>query len=221
MSFNFFIKPVLAGLSVGAFCMSYCFPFLATFIASEDRTAKRNFLLIVYFMLGRFLGYVAFGLIFGFLGEQLKSPYLTLITALSLILVSIVMVLHITGLSKQKDDLCLVHLTRSTPAMKNPPAVEATGNIAIVMGVLMGVNICPPFLLSLAYVVSLSDALQSVLYFAIFFFASSIYFLPMIFVGMMAKIKELQKAARVSGIMAACVFIIYGGYSIMKNFIIK
>jgi sulfite exporter TauE/SafE len=207
MSFNFFIKPVLAGLSVGAFCMSYCFPFLATFIASEDRTAKRNFLLIFYFMLGRFLGYVAFGLIFGFLGEQLKSPYLTLITDLSLVLVSIVMLLHITGLSKQKEDLCL--------------ASKIHNRNAIVMGFLMGVNICPPFLLSLAYVVSLRDVLQSVLYFAIFFFASSIYFLPMVFVGKMAKIKELQKTARVSGIMAACVFIIYGGYSIIKNFIMK
>ena len=35
-----------------------------------------------------------------------------------------------------------------------------------------------------------------------------------------AKIKELQKTAQVSGILAACVFIIYGGYSIMKHFII-
>ena len=67
----------------------------------------------------------------------------------------------------------------------------------------------------------LADVLKSVLYFTIFFFASSVYFLPMIFVGMLAKMKELQKTARVSGIMAACVFIIYGGYSIMKNFIIK
>ncbi len=207
MSFNFFIKPVLAGLSVGAFCMSYCFPFMATFIASEDRAAKRNFVLIFYFMLGRFLGYAAFGLIFGFLGEQLKSPYLTFITDLSLILVSVVMILHITGLSKQKDNLCL--------------ASKFHNRNAIVMGFLMGVNICPPFLLSLTYVVSLNDILQSVLYFVIFFFASSVWFLPMIFVGMLAKIKELQKAAQVSGIMAACVFIIYGGYSIMKHFIIR
>ena len=207
MSFNFFIKPVLAGLSVGAFCMSYCFPFLATFIASQDRPAKRNFLLIAYFMLGRFLGYAAFGLIFGFLGEQLKSPYLTFITDISLILVSVVMVLHITGLSKQKDNLCL--------------ASKLHNRNAIVMGFLMGVNICPPFLLSLAYVASLNDVLQSVLYFVIFFFASSVYFLPMVFVGMLAKIKELQKAARVSGIMAACIFIIYGGYSLMKHFVIK
>jgi sulfite exporter TauE/SafE len=203
MPFNFFIKPVLAGFSVGAFCMSYCFPFLATFIASESRTSKRNLALIFYFMLGRFIGYIAFGFVFGFLGEQFKSPFLTLITNLSLILVSIVMILHITGLYKQKDDLCL--------------ASKFHNRNAIVMGFLMGINICPPFLLSLTYVVSLNDILKSVLYFMIFFFASSIYFLPMVFVGMLAKIKELQKTAQVSGIMAACVFIIYGVYSIIKH----
>ena len=207
MSFAFIIKPVLAGLSVGAFCMSYCFPFLATFIASENRVANRNLALIIYFMLGRFFGYAAFGLVFGFLGEQLKSPFLTLITNLSLILVSIVMILHITGLLKQKDNMCL--------------ASKFQNRNAVIMGFLMGVNICPPFLLSLAYVVSLNDILKSMLYFVIFFFASSVYFLPMVFVGMLAKIKELQDTARVSGIMAACVFIIYGGYSIIKHTILR
>ena len=206
MSLKLFIQPVLAGLSVGAFCMSYCFPFLATFIASEERPAQRNLGLIFYFMLGRFFGYAAFGAAFGFLGEQLKSPFLTLITDISLILVSIVMILHITGLLKQKNNLCV--------------ASKLHNRNAIVMGFLMGINICPPFILSLTYVVSLNDVLKSVLYFVIFFFASSIYFLPMVFVGMLAKIKELQKTAQVSGILAACVFIIYGGYSIMKHFII-
>ena len=105
---------------------------LATFIASEDRPTKRNLGLIFYFMLGRFVGYIAFGLIFGFLGEQLKSPYLTFITDLALILVSVVMILHITGLSKQKDNLCL--------------ASKFHNRNAIVMGFLIGVNICPPFL---------------------------------------------------------------------------
>jgi hypothetical protein len=39
----------------------------------------------------------------------------------------------------------------------------------------------------------------------------------MVFVGMLAKIKELQDTARISGILAACVFIIYGGYSIINH----
>ncbi len=207
MSFDFFVKPVLAGLAVGAFCLSYCFPFLATFITSEHRTPQRNLKLISYFILGRFFGYVAFGAIFGYLGQQLRSPYLTLITDLSLILISVILILHITGLSKQKDNLCL--------------APQFQSRNAAVMGFLMGVNLCPPFLLSLAYVVSLHDVLQSVLYFVIFFFASSIYFLPMVFVGMLAKIKDLQKAARLAGLTAACIFIVYGCYSIMEHFIIK
>ena len=88
MSFTFFIKPVLAGLSVGAFCMSYCFPFLATFIASENRTPQRNLFLILYFMLGRFLGYAAFGLIFGFLGETTEIPLFDLDHRPALVLVS-------------------------------------------------------------------------------------------------------------------------------------
>ena len=88
---------------------------------------------------------------------------------------------------------------------------------AVVMGFLLGINICPPFLLSLSYVASLGDILKSVLYFVIFFFASSVYFIPMVFVGMLARIKELQKTAQVSGIMAAGIFMYYGAYSIISN----
>jgi sulfite exporter TauE/SafE len=203
MTFDLFLKPILAGLSVGAFCLSYCFPFLAAFITSEERTTGQNTRLIVQFIIGRFLGYMVFGIIFGYLGEQIRTPYMNMITNISLILISMVMILYITGLLQQKDTGCLA------------PKVQSQN--AIVMGFLMGVNICPPFLLSLAYVVSLHDILQSVLYFTLFFIASSIYFLPMIFVGMLGKIKEFKLAARLAGLISAAGFIVYGAYAILQQ----
>src|SRR5208283_1123806 len=106
MSVAFILQPVLVGLSLGAFCLSYCFPFLATFIASEPRGAKKNFTLILRFILGRLFGYILFGLVFGYLGEKLQSPFLTLITDLSLILISIVLILYLCGLLKGNPATC-------------------------------------------------------------------------------------------------------------------
>ena len=207
MSIAFILQPIFVGLSLGAFCLSYCFPFLATFIASEPRGAKDNSKLIFRFLFGRFLGYVLFGFIFGFLGEKLQSPFLTLITDLSLILISIVLILHLCGLLKENRGPC--------------PSQKLQGRNAMVMGFLMGINICPPFLLSLPYVFSLHSTWLGVIYFLIFFIASSVYFLPMIFVGMLGKIKEFQLVARLSGFICAGIFIVYGGYSIIKTFIFK
>ena len=203
----FILQPIFVGLSLGAFCLSYCFPFLATFIASEPRGVKDNAKLIFRFIFGRLLGYVMFGLIFGFLGEKYQSPFLTLLTDLSLILISIILILYLCGLLKQTEETCLVSKLRNRNAM--------------MMGFLMGINICPPFLLSLPYVFSLHSTWLGVVYFLIFFLTSSIYFLPMIFVGWLGKIKEFQTVARLSGFICAGIFIFYGGYSIIRTFILK
>ena len=206
MSATFILQAVFAGLSLGIFCLSYCFPFLATFIASKPRELKENSSLIFRLIFGRLLGYMLFGLIFGYLGEKLQSPILTIITDLSLILISIILILYLCGLIKQQET-CL--------------AQKFQNRNALVMGFLMGINFCPPFLVSIPYVFSLHSTLLGVVYFLIFFVVSSVYFLPMIFMGMLAKIKEFQTVARISGFICACIFIIYGSYSIIKTLILK
>ena len=101
MSIAFILQPIFVGLSLGAFCLSYCFPFLATFVVSRDRAVKENLNLVLRFIFGRLLGYIMFGFIFGLLGEKLQSPFLTLLTDLSLILISIILILYLCGLLKQ------------------------------------------------------------------------------------------------------------------------
>lgn len=175
-------------------------------MASEKRGRGKNYRLIFDFMLGRFLGYIIFGFIFSFLGEKFQFPYLTLMTNLALILISMVLLLYIFGLIKQGEETCLVNQFQN----KN----------ALIMGFLMGINICPPFLMSLTYVVSLHSTLKGVLYFIIFFIASSVYFLPVFFIGLLAKMKEFRTVARLSGIICSVIFIVYGCYSI-GNFVLK
>ncbi|MBF0511690.1 MAG: sulfite exporter TauE/SafE family protein [Candidatus Omnitrophica bacterium] len=196
---SFFIQPFLAGLSVGFFCLSYCFPFLASLMASEQRERSKNMKLFLNFMLGRFFGYLLFGFVISWAGERLQFPFLHMAANLALILISLVLLLYMTGLIK-KDERCLI----GRCPYKN----------TLVMGFLMGINICPPFLMSLTYVFSLHSMLGGTLYFLIFYLASSLYFLPVFFIELLAKIKEFRIMARLSGILCACLFIIYGIYSI-------
>lgn len=175
-------------------------------MASEQREQKRNFRLILYFMLGRLLGYLIFGLTFSYLGEKLQFPFLNIITNLSLILISVILILYLVGLIKQGEENCLMKQFQN----KN----------AFTMGFLMGINICPPFLMSLTYVFSLHSTVAGLLYFLIFFIASSVYFLPMFFIGLLAKMKEFRAVARLSGIMCSGIFIVYGIYS-LGNFVLK
>ncbi len=171
-------------------------------MASEQRPAKRNLALIIQFLVGRFLGYLAFGLVFGALGEKMGQLEIALAINISLILLSILMLFYLFGLLKKKETTCLSQKFQSRNAT--------------LMGFLLGINVCPPFLLSLAYVFSLQSLWKSAIYFILFFLASSVFFLPMIAVGFLGKQKEFRSVARWSGILSACIFLGYGCYSIVK-----
>lgn len=194
---NLLIEPLLAGLSVGVFCITTCLPFVAPCLVAEERSFKNNLTLIGQFLLGRLIGYLAFGLFFGYLGEKLDNTWLHLIANLALLVLSALLILFVAGFLKPSAPLpCSV---RRHPFQR-----------PVLMGVLMGVNLCPPFLMSLAYVFSLHSAWMGALYFFIFFLASSVYFLPLATAGLLAKIKELRLAAHISGLCVGLIFFVYG-----------
>ena len=78
------------------------------------------------------------------------------------------------------------------------------------LGFLMGINVCPPFLLSLAYVFTLHSMAKGLVYFLVFFCATSLYFVPLLFVGWLGRMKEFRWAARASALAVGILFLVYG-----------
>lgn len=204
MASTLFIQPLLAGLSVGSFCLAYCFPFMGSFLAAEERPFRKNFLSVLQFIGGRLVGYLCFGLLFGYLGERLDYRWLRVITSLSLVVLSVIMVFYLLGLIRDKKVFCWSpnFFKEKSPAL---------------LGFFMGINICPPFLLSVVYIFSQGSAIYGMVYFALFFLSSSIYFLPLVFLGFLSKVREFQLVARICGFLVAAIFSVYGIYSLMHN----
>ncbi|MFA7255727.1 MAG: sulfite exporter TauE/SafE family protein [Candidatus Omnitrophota bacterium] len=203
MNWELILQPILTGLSVGAFCLSYCFPFMGVVFGAEERSPKKNLLVLLEFLAGRLAGYLCFGLLVGYLGEKFDPRWLHLATDISFIVLSLVLFLYLLGLVREKG-FCRIPLWMKDRS----PAL---------LGFFMGINLCPPFLLSVTYVFSQHSALYGMAYFALFFLTSSLYFLPMIFVGFASRAKEFRAVARTSGFLVAGIFFIYGIYSIVHN----
>lgn len=202
------IQPFLLGLSVGIFCFTYCVPFIASYIVAEERGLKKNFREILKFIFGRFFGYVLFGAIFGYLGEKIDNSTVNLVLIASLIVLSIVLIFYALGFLKPKGIFCSVKYIKFRE--KSP----------ILMGFLMGVNICPPFLMSLAYVFTLHSAIKGIIYFIMFFIGTSLYLLPLVFLGFLGKMKEFRLIARISALIVGIIFLIYGIYYISRGVVI-
>lgn len=199
------LQPLLTGLSVGAFCLTTCFPFMGSILVAENRPFKKNLRVVIEFLGGRLAGYLTFGFLTGYLGEKVNARWLHLANDISLILLSILLIAFLTGLIREQRIFCISSQT-------------LRGKSPAIMGFLLGINLCPPFLLSLSYIFTQRSAWYGIFYFFLFFIASSIYFLPLAFAGLLSKTKEFQQAAHLSGYLVAIIFFIYGLYSILHNY---
>ena len=198
------IQPLLAGLSMGLFCTTSCLPFIAPYLVAERRDAKGTAGTLMQFILGRLGGYILFGAVFGYLGERLTGAAFNLFTIVSLVLLSILLIFYAVGLIKPSWSICGMS---AWPRRRIP----------LLMGFLMGVNICPPFLMSIAYVFTLHSMARGIVYFLVFFAATTLYFLPLFFLGFLSKLNEFRAVARVSAVLVGLLFTAYGLFAIGRG----
>ncbi len=208
------VQPLLLGLSAGLFCVTFCVPFIAPILVSEERKAKENFKVVLKFIFGRLVGYILFGAIFGYLGQRWMSVNFDLWIAIALMFLSLILIFYAIGLLKKKFTLfrgkpltrfsfCSIkRLRRKTPWL---------------LGFLMGINVCPPFLMAVAYVVTFHSWFKGVIFFLMFFLATTIYFLPLFFLGFLSRMKEFRLIARVSALIVGLMFFIYSVLSIINH----
>jgi len=196
------VQPLLAGLSTGLFCCAYCWPFVAPILVAEDRSWRETWRALGWLILGRFLGYALFGFLVGALSERVRGGFWNWVLSTTLIVLAVVLALYGLGLLRPGSTWCgaLLKYRRQAP---------------FVMGLLMGINLCPPFLLSVVYVFTLHSALKGLLYFVMFFGGTTVYFLPLGVLGGLARWPELRRAARVSAVLVGLIFGGYGLYSLV------
>lgn len=202
---DYIIQPFLLGISTGIFCFTYCVPFIVPYLVSEQRKLKRNFKVILEFISGRLGGYILFGAIFGYLGEKISNQTVNLILIISLMVLSVILIFYALGVLKPKGFFC------------SAKYIKFKKKAPLLMGFLMGINICPPFLMSLAYVFTLHSVVKGIVYFLVFFLGTTLYFLPITFLGFLGKVNEFRLAARISGLIIGLVFLVYGIYYIIRG----
>jgi len=202
---DYLIQPFLLGISTGIFCFTYCVPFIAPYLVSEERKLKKNFAIISQFVLGRLFGYILFGALFGYLGEKITSGTVNLILIFSLVFLSLTLIVYALGFFRPTGIFC------------SAKYLKFRSKAPILMGFMMGINICPPFLVSLAYVFTLHSTVRGVIYFFLFFLGTTLYFLPVTFLGFLGKMKEFRLVARIAGFVVGIAFLIYAIFYIIRG----
>lgn len=200
--YNLFVQPFLLGMSSGLFCVTYCLPFVASYMVLEEREKREDFKVILKIISGRLLGYICFGAFFGFLGERINNFVIDLILTISMMLLGLILTFYALGLIRNKGRFC--------------PGPKIKNKTPLAMGFLMGVKVCPPILMALAYIFTLHNWFRGIIFFSIFFLGTTVYFLPLTFLGFLNKMREFQWAGRISALIVGISFFVYNFYSLLK-----
>lgn len=191
-------KALLLGLSTGLFCLGFCVPLLGPVLLSGTRRVRDSALSLGLFLAGRLLAYLLFGLVFGALGGfvgrfwSVKAILFPLLYAL----LGFLMILY--GLAHSFPHL---GFCRSLS-----PRLQSNWYLAL-LGFLAGINLCPPFLLAATAVMDAGGPVRGIIFFLVFFLATSVYLLPLIFSGLAARFASVRFAARAASVLVGIYFI--------------
>lgn len=195
-------RAAVLGLSTGLFCVGFCVPLVGPVLLGRERAGMRDSLRAMgLFLGGRLVAYLLFGIVFGLLGAviapvwQAKAWLLPAVYAL----LGLLMIAYGLVLSMPHIGLCRLLA----------PRVQSSWYL-VALGFLAGLNLCPPFLLAVTTVIDVGGALRGMLFFFVFFLATSVYLVPLLFSGFAARLPAVRVAARAASVVAGAYFLFLG-----------
>ncbi len=191
-------RALLLGLSTGLYCLGFCIPLVAPVLLSYRSHLRESAATLALFLLGRLSAYLLFGLVFGALGGFLVRfwSFRTIWVPILHALLGFLMILY--GLAHSFPRLELCRVLRPRFQSRWYPAL---------LGLLAGINLCPPFLLAVTAVLDVGGIIQGMVFFLAFFLATSVYLLPLLFSGLAARFDSVRFAARFASVLVGIYFI--------------
>jgi sulfite exporter TauE/SafE len=197
------LEGFLLGLSTGTICLATCAPIYLPYLISEDRSLKKSLGKVMEISAGRFIAYLLFGAVAGWLGSYLPQQQRTLFTGISYILLSIFLVTNAIRTHKAEKQ-CRV------------PGWMKVTHSAFMLGIFTGVNFCPSFLIALTKSVDLGGAIGGIMLFMGFFVGTTLFLIPLALGGLLTIVGTVKRVARIVSVLIAVWFIWQGGVNIHK-----
>jgi sulfite exporter TauE/SafE len=195
----------LLGLATGTTCLATCGPVYAPYLMQYGRSLPKSLLAVLELSAGRFISYLVVGAAAGLLGRQVDFEEKRLFTAAAYSLFSIFLL--VTVFRTHRRDRC--YRTGRWAGIIDRP---------LVLGILTGINICPPFLLALTKAVSGSGPVAGMTLFAAFFAGTSIFLVPLSVFGLFGTRSQLRSVARLVAIAVSAWFLFLAGLLMYNHF---
>ncbi len=206
-----FAEGFTLGISTGLACLATCGPIYSAYLMQFNRTAWRYVTAVLEMSLGRFFMYILIGAVAGLLGTKVQDIQRDYFSVISYLLFSAFL-------------LVSVFRTRKCESGCKAPRWNRFAEWPVLLGFVTGINVCPSFLLAFSRSFTLSGPVAGMMFFAAFFIGTSLFLIPISFIGMFGKKELFRNIARIAAVLVALWFIISAartGYTIIKPYFDK
>jgi hypothetical protein len=200
-----FGEALVLGLASGPACMASCGPVLVPSLLTERAGLRLNTRYLSAFLGARFLGYLLFAAVAWELGALVSIPPAPRMLVIGVVHVLLGCVLlwyaysagHRCARACSGSELVTVGETKKR-GMAGPAA----------LGFLTGLSLCPPFVAAGVRAAELGSVAAALLFFAVFFVGTSIWFVPFVGLGCITRNEAVTTVARMAMVLIA----LYYGY---------
>ena len=199
------LQGFLLGLATGATCLATCGPVYAPSLMQYGRSLPKSLLVVLELSAGRFISYLVVGAAAGLLGRQVDFEGKGLVTAAGYSLFSVFLL--VTAFRTHRRDRCC-RTGRWAGIIDRP----------LVLGILTGINICPPFLLALTKAAGGPGPAAGMTLFAAFFVGTSIWLAPIAAFGLLGKQRLFRSIARWGAVAVSVWFLVLAGLLTYNHF---
>ncbi len=203
------VNGFLLGLASGGACLAACAAVLVPLFLGEGRKPAENGGLLARFLAGRLAGYLLFGLLAWMANGLLlidPAQRARLFGVVTFLLAGLMLAY---GLGKLKITPCIVSPRQIRGRLGRLHALRPW--IPAIFGLLTGLNLCPPFLMAFTNATLNGTLAGSLGFFAAFFVGTSLYLLPIPFVGLFRNHgAALQTVGRLAAALMSFYYLISG-----------
>ncbi len=208
------------GLASGPACLAACGPVLIPSLLAGQSGVVSNLRTIAVFLGTRLLGYLLFAIIawqVGALASMLIKPHPHNIGLVYVLMAGVLAwYAYVVGRNCAGDcsttKLVTISGTGSTPVAGD--AKKTMAGVAA-LGFLTGLNFCPPFIVAGIRAAELGSLMGALLFFAVFFAGTSVWFLPFAGLGCVVRNQELITVARMTMGLVALYYLALGLYMLL------
>jgi hypothetical protein len=202
-----FGEAFLLGLASGPACVASCGPVVVPSLLAEGAGWRLNARYLTSFLGTRFLGYLLFAAVAWELGVLVSPPPAarTLIYGGIHVLLGVALLWYAHSIGRGCAHACvgsgLVSIGRV--GKRSVPG-------AAVLGLLTGVSLCPPFVAAGLRAAQLGSIAAALLFFAVFFVATTLWFVPFVGLGCVRRNASVIFVARTAMVLVAAYYLLAG-----------